>query len=87
MQKEEERENFRIILGFKENDIYERKEYSVLKKIKKTFLNEIMIEQYRVKSCFIDFVFPVHKLGIDIDENGNLDRCKIKEEKSEHIIK
>ena len=46
-----------------------------------------MIEQYRVKSCFIDFVFPVHKLGIDIDENGNLDRCKIKEEKSEHIIK
>ena len=34
MQKEEERENFRTILGFKENDIYERKEYSVLKKNK-----------------------------------------------------
>ena len=31
MQKEKERENFRIILGFKENEIYERNEYSRLK--------------------------------------------------------
>ena len=29
MQKEKEREDFRIILGFKENDICERKEYSI----------------------------------------------------------
>ena len=32
MQKERNRKDLRIILGFKENDIYERKEYSVLKK-------------------------------------------------------
>ena len=29
MEKEKEREDFRIILGFKENDIYERKESSI----------------------------------------------------------
>ena len=33
-QKGKKRKNFRIILGFKENDIYERKKYSVLKKMK-----------------------------------------------------
>ena len=36
MQKEKNREDFRIILGFKENDIHERKEYSVLKKNKES---------------------------------------------------
>ena len=36
MQKEQEREDFRIILGFKENDIYERKEYSIFLKNKES---------------------------------------------------
>ena len=36
MQKEKNREDFRIILGFKENGIHERKEYSVLKKNKES---------------------------------------------------
>ena len=31
MKKEKQRENFRILLGFKENDLYERKEYSIIK--------------------------------------------------------
>ena len=35
MQKEKQRENFKILLGFKENDIYQHKEYSTAKKIKK----------------------------------------------------
>ena len=29
MQKDKEEKDFRIILGFKENHIYERKEYSI----------------------------------------------------------
>ena len=37
-----------------------------------------MIEQYRVKKYFIDLFFPVHKLGIEIDDDGHLERCKIK---------
>ena len=35
--KEKQREDFRIILGLKENDIYERKEYSIIKKERKCF--------------------------------------------------
>ena len=42
-----------------------------------------MTEQYKVKIYFIDLVFPVHGLGIEIDENGHLDRCEIKEKKRE----
>ena len=32
MNEEKQRKDFRIILGFKENEIYERKEYPILKK-------------------------------------------------------
>ena len=32
LDKENQRENFRLLLGFKENEIYETKEHSVLKK-------------------------------------------------------
>ena len=46
-----------------------------------------MIDQYRVEKYFIDFLFPVHKLGIEIDENGHIDRCKIKEVERERTIK
>ena len=34
LDKEDQRQNFRILLGFKENEIYERKEYSIVKRIK-----------------------------------------------------
>ena len=44
-------------------------------------------EQYRVKKYFIDLVFPVHKLGIEIDENGHIDRSEIKEQKRSKIMK
>ena len=70
-EKEKQRQSFRILLGFKENEIYERKEYSLLKRIRKIFENQIINEQCEVKNYFTDFVFPVHKLGIEIDENGH----------------
>ena len=50
------------------------------------FASETTIEQYRVKKYFIDLVFPVHKLGIEIDENNHTDRCKLKK-KREQVIK
>ena len=34
LDKEDQRQNFRILLDFKENEIYERKEYSIVKRIK-----------------------------------------------------
>ena len=38
------------------------------------FKRQTIIEQYRVEKYFIDIFFPVHELGIEIDENGHLDR-------------
>ena len=46
-----------------------------------------MIDQYRVEKYFIDLYFPEHKLEIEIDENGHIDRSKIKEQKREDTIK
>ena len=87
IEKIDQRDNFRILLGFKEKDIYQSKEYSISLKIKKVFPNEIIDDQYKVNKYFIDLVFPVHKLGIEIDENGHTDRCKIEEQKRQEIIK
>ena len=56
-------------------------------KIKRIFPNEIMSEQCKVNKYFIDLAFPVHKLGIEIDENGHTERPKAKEEKRTKIIK
>ena len=64
LDKEDQRRDFRILLGFKENEIYERKEYSIVKRIKKIFKKQTIIEQYRVEKYFNDLFFPVHKLGI-----------------------
>ena len=87
IEKINQRDNFRKLLGFKENEIYESKEYTMIKKIKKLFPNEIINEHYKVNKYFIDFVFLVHKLGIEIDENGHTGRCKIKEQKRQETIK
>ena len=83
-EKRNQREDFRIILGLKENSIYESKEYSIVKNIKKIFPNEIINEQYRIKKHFIDLVSLVQKLRIEIDENEHLDRSKSEEKKREN---
>ena len=46
-----------------------------------------MIDQYRVEKYFIGLFFHVHNLGIEIDENGQTDRSKIKEQKLQETIK
>ena len=37
LDKEKQRQNFRQLLGFKENEVFESKEYSIVKQIKKVF--------------------------------------------------
>ena len=37
LDKKDQRRDFRILLDFKENETYERKEYSIVKRIKKIF--------------------------------------------------
>ena len=87
LDKEKQRQNFRQLLGFKENEVFESKEYSIVKKIKKIFKRQKMIDQYKVDKYFIYLYFLVHKLGIEIDENGHLDRLETKEQEREEIIK
>ena len=87
MEKEKQRENFRIILGFKEIDIYERKENSIIKKIKKVFPNEITRDQYKVSKYYIDLGYPVHKLGIEIDDNAHMDIPEAKEKETKAVMK
>ena len=85
--QEKQRENFRQLLGFKENEVFESKEYSITKKIKKIFKKQKIINQYRVEKYFIDLFFSVHKLGIEIDENGYLGRSETIEQEREETIK
>ena len=76
MEKEEQRKSFRALLGFKEHDIILPKEYSTKSKMKKMFPNEILEEKYRVLGYFIDLAFSVHKLGLEVNKNGHMDRSE-----------
>ena len=67
-EKEEQRENFRILLCFRGNDIFLTKEYSVLKSIMEVFEGENMQTQYRALNYEIDLYFHDYRLAIEIDE-------------------
>ena len=58
-----------------------------MKRIKKIFKKQTIIGQYRVEKYFIDLFFPVRILGIEIDENGLLDRLEIKKQKRGQTIR
>ena len=73
-EEEKERENFRILLGFKKSDIFLTKEQSVLKSIIEVFDGENKQTQYSVLGYKIDLYFHDYKLAIEIDEKGHKDR-------------
>ena len=56
-EKNNQRDNFRSLLGFKENEIYQSKKCSTLLKIKRIFPNEIMSEQYKVNKYLLILLF------------------------------
>ena len=87
VDKEKQIKNFRQLLAFKENKIFETKEYSVIKQIKKVFIRQKMTDQYKVDKYFIDLFFLDHKLGIEINENGHFYRYDIKKQEREETIK
>ena len=70
MEKEEQRENFKILLGFSENDITLTKEQSVLKSVMDVFEGENMQTQYSVLGYKINIYFRDYRLAIEIDEKG-----------------
>ena len=65
---EKQRQNFRLLLGFKENDLFITKEESVLNKI---ISREEICLQFPVLNYKIDAYFPKYKLAIEIDELGH----------------
>ena len=56
-------------------------EYSIALKIIKKLPNEIIIKQWKILGRFIDFYLSLRRLGIEIDEKGNIDRSEDKEKK------
>ena len=70
--KENQIGNFRLLLRFKENDIFQSKEYSIVTKITTVFLAEEISLQHNVLSYKIDAYFSNHKLAIEIDEGGDI---------------
>ena len=48
---------FQTVIRFKENEVFESKEYSIIKQIKKVFIRQKMIDQYKAEKYFIDLFF------------------------------
>ena len=66
----------KIKLGFKQIDPIMTKQQSIGLRIKKTFPNEEVIEDFYFKKFeyMIDFYLPKRKLAIEVDERGHKDR-------------
>ena len=69
--------------GFKQFDPIMAKEESIGLRIRRTFPNKEIIEDFYVKKldCIIDFYFPKRRLEIEVDELGHADRDQITETK------
>ena len=80
-------DDFRIKLEFKPLDLIMTKEESILLKIMKVFAKEEIKLQHSVLNYYIDLYFPEHRLAVEIDEKGHLDRNKNKEKERENNIK
>ena len=66
--------NFKRNLGFTLHDVINTKEESVTSAIKDAFKGEDMQTQYSVSSYRIVIYFHKHKLAIEVDELGHVDR-------------
>ena len=87
MEKEEQRKNFRAILGFKEHDIILTKGKSVLKSVMDAFQGKNMQTQYSVLGYKIDLYFHKYKLSVEFDELDHKDRNIGHEIKRQEAIK
>ena len=65
---------FRSDLRFNQIHLILKKEQKVLKSIKDAFEGEDMQTQYTVVGYRIDLYFHAHKLAIEVDELGHIDR-------------
>ena len=67
-----EADEFRIILGITNNQSV-RIEREIIATIMKIFAKESMVRQYQISRlpCLVDLCFVIHKLIIEIDEDGH----------------
>ena len=65
---------FRAKFKINQHDLILTKEQSIGSKIVKAFPNEEIKEDFFVLNEKIDFYFPRHKLALEVDELGHLDR-------------
>ena len=87
MEKEEQRKNFRALLGFREHDIILTKEQSVLISVMDAFKGENMQTQYSVLAYRINLYFHDYKLPEEVDEEGHKNRNIDHEIKRQEAIK
>ena len=85
--REKQRQNFRLLLGFKEHDIFLTKEQSVLNKLLETLSREETSLQHFVLGYKIDAYFVKYKLAVEIDENNHEQRDNEKELVRSNAIK
>ena len=73
----------KIKLGFNQLDPVKTKQQSMVLRIRKTFPNDEIIEDFYIQKldCMIDFYLPKRKLVIEVDELGHEDRKENKENK------
>ena len=74
MEKTNQRNNFRMLLGFQENDIFQTKEQSALSKIQTVFSTGKIILQHSVLGYYINLCFLEHRLAIEINEQDHQNR-------------
>ena len=69
--RERQRQNFRLLLGFTEHDIFLSKEQSVLNKLLETLSREEISLQHFVLGYKINAYFVKYRIGVEIDENNH----------------
>ena len=82
-----ERQNFRLLLGFAQHDLFLTKEQSIINKFVETFSREEISLQYFVLGYKIDAYFVKYKLAFETDEHNHEQRDDEKELMRENAIK
>ena len=85
--KENQRQNFRLLLGFADHDLFLTKEQSIINKLLETFSREEISLQHFVLGYKIDAYFIEYKLAVEIDKHNHKERDNEKELMTENAIK
>ena len=86
-RREDQKQNFRLLLGFAEHDLFLTKEQSIINKLLETFSREEISLQHFVLGYKIDAYFVKYKLAVEIDEHNHEQRDNEKELMRENAIK